>query len=837
MLRDGRIGIACVFVAMMMLLSGLTMTAGTIMVQGMAMDAPSTTPSLPAAPSAPQALAVDQGDGRLWLWWDHPATQGSELIKWYDIFRGTAPDAIDTMITSVPPGGNFYEDLEVANGVTYYYQISAHNLVGDGPRCSTMSGTPTASGTSPDAPQNVVVENQVYSARISWTAPADPGSAPVRHYNIYRGENPESVSYWTSVDASRTEFIDEETVPGNDYAYIVEAETIIGAQDSLATNVHVGGTGTVPSAPLSLYANPSDGAVMIGWTLPEDPSTGGISIFEIYRGTVSGGEDPVPIDNVTANLYGYWITWYVDGTTDNDHTYWYTVKAVGPEGTGPSSNEVFAVPSQIGVQPNAPDMIGAYAGNQQVLLNFNAFSSYFPGYVVNVTGVEVYRSTTAGMTGTLIHTIEQPLCGYYWDNTTNNGITYYYATKALWGTGGTSEISLQLSATPSSIGSAPESPMNLYANPDCDMDGYPIVLDVNVGPSLSTPILGYEIYRGTEAGGAKVLIDTVWNNFIDIDLEWKDYSAIVYQTLYYEVRAIGFYGASDSSNEAHAHASYNGETPDAPSGLTGNAVGDSVHLTWTFPDYLGMANFIYFDVYADYDGSGVWEYIWGMNGYPGDSPSFDDISIDPGTYYYKVLAGNNYGDSSFSNVVSVTVSGGTPPGAPTDLIAYPGNGHASLDWTAPADIGSAPIDYYIVYKDGVDISHPTSPTDWIGGLTNGVTYSFTVAAHNAAGTGPQSSPILVTPRTTPGAPTSLVATHGNTEALLSWEAPSDTGGVPIEYYVVYQNGMDVAHINGLTTTISDLVNGVHSGRIQRCRQRSAIDRCLGHSFDGAWSPH
>ena len=60
----------------------------------------------------------------------------------------------------------------------------------------------------------------------------------------------------------------------------------------------------------------------------------------------------------------------------------------------------------------------------------------------------------------------------------------------------------------------------------------------------------------------------------------------------------------------------------------------------------------------------------------------------------------------------------------------------------------------------------------------------------------------------PAAPTGLTATPGDGRIQLSWTAPADTGGAAIDYYVIYQNGVDVAHVPGTSTTITGLTNGV-----------------------------
>jgi titin len=115
----------------------------------------------------------------------------------------------------------------------------------------------------------------------------------------------------------------------------------------------------------------------------------------------------------------------------------------------------------------------------------------------------------------------------------------------------------------------------------------------------------------------------------------------------------------------------------------------------------------------------------------------------------------------------------TTPGAPTSLVATAGNASASIAFTAPTSNGGATITNYEYSTDNgttwkafspVDATTPvviTIRSDAATGLVNGTIYNVKLRAVNTAGTGTASTAVSVTPRTTPGAPTSLVATAGN----------------------------------------------------------------------------
>lgn len=89
----------------------------------------------------------------------------------------------------------------------------------------------------------------------------------------------------------------------------------------------------------------------------------------------------------------------------------------------------------------------------------------------------------------------------------------------------------------------------------------------------------------------------------------------------------------------------------------------------------------------------------------------------------------------------------TVPGAPTGLTASAGNGSVTLRWSAPAENGGAEITgYQITVDDGRDAIAAGAVTSYtVSGLTNGKTYSFTVAAVNSAGTGAASAAVSAVP--------------------------------------------------------------------------------------------
>lgn len=140
------------------------------------------------------------------------------------------------------------------------------------------------------------------------------------------------------------------------------------------------------------------------------------------------------------------------------------------------------------------------------------------------------------------------------------------------------------------------------------------------------------------------------------------------------------------------------------------------------------------------------------------------------------------------------------PGAPTNVTAAARDGAAVVRWTPPTSDGGSPItEYLITATPGGATARASAVTSFtVGGLTNGTTYRFTVAAKNANKTGPNSAPsnpVVPAPPTAPSAPQSPQAVAGYTAATVTWSPPASDGNSPISGYTV------TASPGGATVTV------------------------------------
>ena len=173
--------------------------------------------------------------------------------------------------------------------------------------------------------------------------------------------------------------------------------------------------------------------------------------------------------------------------------------------------------------------------------------------------------------------------------------------------------------------------------------------------------------------------------------------------------------------------------------------------------------------------------------------------------------------------VNLSVTGApTVPAAPSSVNAEAGNTSAVVSWDQPVN-GGSPITGYVVTPIKAGVAQPAvqvnnlDNTVTISGLINGASYTFTVAAKNAKGTGPASAPSnAVTPNpTAPGAPSAVVATPGDGTLSVTWNPPADTGGSPVTGYVLqtFLTGgafVSTQSVGAATTSaaVTGLTNGV-----------------------------
>src|SRR5437667_6142985 len=212
---------------------------------------------------------------------------------------------------------------------------------------------------------------------------------------------------------------------------------------------------------------------------------------------------------------------------------------------------------------------------------------------------------------------------------------------------------------------------------------------------------------------------------------------------------------TSTSNGAGATPSVDTTAPSMPTGLTGAAAGSTgASLSWS----------------ASTDNVGVTAYILLRNGVQVAMPattSFADTGLSAATTYsYTVAARDAAGNISPNSTsvsvttASVSVADTTPPTTPIGLTAAAaGSTGANLSWSASTD--NVRVTGYIVRRNGVQVATPATTSFADTGLSAATTYTYTVAARDAAGNiSPNSASVNVTTAsvadtTPPSTPTGL----------------------------------------------------------------------------------
>jgi fibronectin type 3 domain-containing protein len=507
------------------------------------------------------------------------------------------------------------------------------------------------------------------------------------------------------------------------------AETCSGSSVSCPADVIY----VLPAAPTGVGAVAGIQQATVSWDL-----VAGATGYNVKRSPTSGSGYTTQGEPPTATAAPYLNTGLTGGTT-----YYYVVSSVNTISTceSPNSLETSVTPTGACIPPAAPTLT-ATASNGQVSLTWTASTG--------ATSYTVTRSTTAG-TGYLF---QKNVTGTsYTDSNVSNGTTYYYVVTAN-GPSCSSVYSNEASAAPTCT--PPAAPTNLAAVANSGV--------VALTWTASAGAQFYSVSRSTTAGSGYVLLNTPGTAV------YNDTAVVNGTTYYYVVTASN--GMCNSGYSAEVSATPKCSPPSVPTGLLATPGDGQITLTWT-PSTGGAISYLvkrsrtHGGPYTDSSATAT-------------SAAFTDTNlIDGTTYYYVVYANGSCTSNPSAEVSAKPVC--TPPSAPTNLLASPGDGQVTLSWTAPTtgNVVSYTLTRTTAGADShTDIPNLKATTYQDSPLTNGTTYSYVVSASNGTCLSVPSLPASATPVKSCNllAPTGVTVAAGNQQVTISWSAP-DAGSL------------------------------------------------------------
>ena len=697
-------------------------------------------------PSAPADLSVQVSDSSATLLWNAPFDGGTPITG----YRVSLRPGLSLQAQTITQQTASFTGL--TNGTIYEFTVVAINTVGtSGP--SSILGIPYG---LPSVPIGVQATPSAGSVKVTWFPPAYTGGYPLTSYTVSGHDASGSqLSTVTVPIYSPLAVTYSDLSNGTLYSFTVTVFTSKGSSSSTVTAMPL----SVPDPPIDVSGVNVADSIVLTWKPPV--RNGGAPILD-YMVSISPGYSIIYTSDLTATFSDL-----ISGTM-----YTFTISAINI--IGPSVSTQFTMMHI--TPPSVPRSVSLTMGAK------NALMAWSPPISNGGSPLTSYTVNVLDPSGALVSSYSDLSASVLFTGLSDNTV---YSFTIFCSNAFGSSASQTFSGITADF---PSVPRNITATA-----GIGLINLAWSAPSSNgrMPILSYSVTTFDSSGS---LVST--NSVTGLSYQATGLTnGILYTFNIAAVNAVG--PGLPGTIQARPIG-----PPSPPQGLTITAVKGSLTVRWSPPVSNG--------------GLPITNYTITTNAAP--VRTVTDLSAT----YTGLTNGTTY---SFSIVVSngiltstaATINGvpGAVPSIPLSLATTRSDGTIGLSWSIPSDTGGLPIlSYTIVGADssGNTVAIPSITINSTGGsvsftgLINGRTYTFTVAANNAKGSGP-SATISDTPGAPPSAPTSLTATASSGSILLNWSPPSNLGGFPITSYTAAYGGATITGLTGLTYTFTGLING------------------------------
>jgi len=642
----------------------------------------------------------------------------------------------------------------------------------------------------PSMPLNVQLSNVTKyfgvvtcSAALSWTAPADPGSAPVLQYAVFVRQLGGSYGNGTLTNDSTPWFNVTNLVPGKTYFAMVKAISSIGTGNSSAEASTL--IAVVPYAPTSVgLVNLTRSSVRVTWTYPSDD--GGMAVFTyvVYKKIgINGTFDNGTTINCTGNCATGNQTF---SALTSGLVYYFSVSAINVVGEGFRTAQISSMAAEYATPP-----INLFSQNVTKTSVILKWTSPLDSGGIPIIDYVLYTQTGVGLFdggfstgGTNATTFLKTglVAGYYY--------TFMVAGRTAFGIGAQS-TSLSVFAAV-----VPSSPYSLYAS----FVGVSSMLLTWSAPLDSGGFVIQKYIVFTKVGSGSYDNGTMTAS--NAPSMWMT-SLTSNATYTFKVQAVTQAGnGSDSSPLSRETYSL----PSTPVAFNASIVtGAMIQTSWQPPFDSGGSDLSIFSYILESSTSTNFT-VSGQSLAQINATGFLVEGLTRGQQYYvRVMACNVLGCGPATSALAVIAI--SVPSAPTSFtISWITSSSATLKWPLTLDSGDGTMGGTATTYS-VELS--TDQLSWSGiyqGSTNSTTYSpllpsvqyyMRLAAWNSVGS---SAYVTMTVPSVPGGPQAFTFSAGvSLNAYLSWNTPANSGDGTSSGVVVSSYEVDLSTLAAFTS--------------------------------------